>query len=81
VHTTNILKGFRARKNLSQEEVGNLMGITRQTYNSLENDILNSDFNLIFKLLNILEADHREVEDFFFALKQDYLSYLQNNKD
>lgn len=77
MHTTNILKGFRARKNLSQEEVGKMMGITRQTYNSLENDILNSDFNLIFRLLNILEADQREIEDFFFALKQDYLSCKQ----
>ena len=51
------------------------MGITRQTYNSLENDLLHNDFTLVFKLLNILEASETDIDEFLYALKQDYMSY------
>lgn len=73
--TTNVIKGFRAKKQLSQENVAELLGITRQTYNSLENDLLNNDFTLVFKLLKVLNISEQEVNEFFSTLKQDYLSY------
>lgn len=73
--TTNVIKGFRAKKKLSQENVAELLGITRQTYNSLENDLLNNDFTLVFKLLKVLNISEQEVNEFFSTLKQDYMSY------
>ena len=77
MHSTSIIKSIRAKKSLSQENVANMMGISRQTYNSLENDFLNNDFSLMFKLLKLLELNESETDEFFNALKQDYLSYLE----
>ncbi len=75
MNSTNVIKGFRGKKLLSQENVAELLGITRQTYNSLENDLLHNDFTLIFKLLEVLNVSEQEVNEFFNALKQDYVSY------
>lgn len=75
MNSTSIIKGIRGKKSLSQENVADMLGVTRQTYNSLENDILNNDFILIFKLLDILKLNEFETNEFFDALKQDYLSY------
>ncbi len=81
MNSTRIIKSFRAKQLLSQKKVAELMGITRQSYNTLENDLLHYDFTLIFKLLNILKASEIEVNEFFYALKQDYLSCKTNLKN
>ena len=75
MNSTNVIKGFRGKKLLSQEKVAEIMGITRQTYNVLENDLLHNDFTLVFKLLKILSISEQDVDEFFNALKQDYMSY------
>ena len=75
METTKILKGFRAKRLLSQDDLAEKLGITRQTYNSMENDPLRYDLNTIIKLLNVLELKDSEIEEFFIALKQDYMSY------
>lgn len=75
MNSTNVIKGFRGKKLLSQEKVAETMGITRQTYNVLENDLLHNDFTLVFKLLKILNVNEQDIDEFFNALKQDYLSY------
>ena len=75
MNTSNVIKGFRGKKLLTQDKVAEMMGVTRQTYNSLENDILNNDFTLVFKLLQILELTEKDIEEFFDALRQDYKSY------
>lgn len=80
MNSTSIIKGFRGKRLLSQEKVADSMGITRQTYNSLENDLLNNDFTLVFKLLKILDVSENDVDEFLFALKQDYMSYCATNK-
>ena len=80
MNSTNIIKGFRGKKLLSQENVAEKMGISRQTYNALENDLLHNDFTLVFKLLNILEASETDIDEFLYALKQDYLSYKTKEK-
>lgn len=80
MNSTNVIKGFRGKKLLSQENVASLLGITRQTYNSLENDLLNNDFTLVFKLLEVLNISEQEVNEFFNALKQDYMSYKSSKK-
>lgn len=76
MNATNVIKGFRGKKSLSQENVAEKLGITRQTYNSLENDMLGNDFMLIFELLKVLDLNEAETLEFFNALKQDYMSYL-----
>lgn len=78
MNSTNVIKGFRGKKLLSQENVADMLGITRQTYNSLENDLLNNDFTLVFKLLDVLNISEQEINEFFNALKQDYMSYAAN---
>lgn len=77
MNSTNVIKGFRGKKLLSQENVAELLGITRQTYNSLENDLLHNDFTLVFKLLGVLNVSDQEANEFFNALKQDYMSYRE----
>lgn len=77
MNATNVIKGFRGKKSLSQENVAEKLGITRQTYNSLENDMLGNDFMLIFELLKVLDLNEAETLEFFNALKQDYMSYLK----
>lgn len=75
MNSTNVIKGFRGKRLLSQEKVAESMGITRQTYNTLENDLLHNDFTLVFKLLNVLNVTEQDIDEFLVALKQDYMSY------
>lgn len=74
--STNVIKSFRTKRNINQEQVAKLLGITRQTYNSFENNILKYDCMLLFDLLNILELNDMETNEFFDVLKQDYMSYI-----
>lgn len=78
MNSTNVIKGFRGKKLLSQENVAEKLGMSRQSYNTLENDLLNNDFTLIFKLLNVLDVSEYDIDEFFNALKQDYLSYNED---
>jgi len=77
MNSTSIIKGLRGKKSLSQEKVAEMLGITRQSYNSLENDLLHSDCTLVFKLLDVLQVSELETEEFFDALKQDFKSYCE----
>jgi len=77
MNSTNVIKGFRGKKLLSQEKVAEMLGIARQTYNNLENDLLHNDFTLVFKLLRILEVSEANIDEFLIALKQDYVSYYK----
>jgi DNA-binding XRE family transcriptional regulator len=81
MNSTNVIKGFRGKKLLSQEKVADALGIARQTYNSLENDLLNNDFTLVFKLLEVLEVSEQDIDEFLNALKQDYMSYSNKNEN
>lgn len=69
------LKKLRAKKLITQQELANRIGITRQNYNIWENNTLKCDLGTIFKLLKLLEATDTEIEEFFCELKQDYMSY------
>ena len=74
---TDIIKALRQKRRLKQEDVANMLGMSRQTYNSLENNLLNNDFTLVFKLLNVLDPNPTDVIEFFNALQQDYMSYKE----
>ncbi len=75
--SSSIIKGIRVSKNLSQEDVGKMLGLSRQRYNSLENNLLQTDFTFVFKLLKILKFSESETDTFFHALRQDLKSYIE----
>lgn len=75
--SSNILKSFRGKRLLSQKEVADLLGISRQVYNKLENNIIHCELDLVLKILAIFNVDTAEFNEFLNALKQDYMSYKQ----
>lgn len=75
MNATRIIKSLRAKNNLTQDQTAKLLGISRQAYNLLENNILNNELNLIFKLLKVLDSSSNELREFLDALQQDYVSY------
>ena len=72
---------LRTKAEISQEELANLIGVSRQIYNSYENDPSKCELDLIFKILNSLEVTDQEFDDFLNGLKQDYLSYLKEKEE
>lgn len=66
----NILKEYRARYHLSQTELGNLAGVSRQTISLIERGDYNPSVTLALKIAKILNAT---VEDMF--------SYLEENQE
>lgn len=53
------LKDARTHKQLSQDEIANLVGISRQKYQRIESCMMNSvDDNLLRKLAEVLELDY-----------------------
>lgn len=69
------IKSLRGKKLLTQEVVANRLGVIRQTYNTYESNPLKLELNVIINILNALEATVEEREEFFNALKQDFMSY------
>jgi putative transcriptional regulator len=59
----NRLKVARAEKNLSQEELGTLAGVTRQTISSIETGLYNPSALLALVLARRLD---KRVEDLFY---------------
>ena len=57
----NNLKQFRNDLNLSQEELANKTGVSRQTINSIEKGKFDPSLSLVFKLLNALECSLNEL--------------------
>ncbi len=75
--STNMLKSFRAKRNLSQEEFSEKNNISRQIYVSYENNLLACKLDTIFSILNNLDLSTTEIADFFDALTQDFKSYIE----
>ena len=78
--STDLIRSYRAKRKLSQDDMAKKLDISRQTYNSLENDLLNNDCMIVFKILKILDLSSIEIDEFFNVLRQDYMSYnLEEN--
>lgn len=75
--SSNILKSFRGKRLLSQKDVADLLGVSRQVYNKFENNIIHCELDLVLKILAIFNVDTAEFNEFLNALKQDYMSYKQ----
>jgi putative transcriptional regulator len=67
VRLANRLKVARAEKNLSQEQLGVLAGVTRQTISSIETGQYNPSTLLALRLAQHLS---KRVEDIFFLEEQ-----------
>ena len=57
------IRQFRQEKGLTQQEVADLCGVTRQTVNALENSRYNPSLLLAYKITKILGKD--SIEDVF----------------
>ena len=66
----NKLKEYRARYHLSQTELGNLAGVSRQTISLIERGDYNPSVTLALKIAKILNAT---VENLF--------SYLEDSQE
>lgn len=73
------IKSFRGRQLMKQEDVAKNLGISRQIYNSYENDLFHCDLDTIMKILRCLNVNENEIKEFFNALEQDYMSYYEKN--
>ncbi|MDY3195701.1 MAG: helix-turn-helix transcriptional regulator [Paracholeplasma sp.] len=58
----NCLEELRKEKKMSQEELGLILGVSRQTINSLENGKYNPSILLAFKIANFFK---KTIEDVF----------------
>ena len=74
--STSIIKGLRAKNNLSQEQLAQKLEMSRQNYNLLENNLISTELDIVFKILKELNVNDVELAEFFNALQQDYMSYL-----
>jgi len=73
--SSNILKSLRAKRNINQEELADALNMSRQNYNIIENNLLKVELDMIFKIFTALNVNDSEIEEFFDALRQDYMSY------
>lgn len=57
----NIIRSLRKEKGLRQEDVANLLGVTRQTIIAIENDKYNPTLELAMRLARLLGVAVEEV--------------------
>ena len=58
----NNLRVLRAIKNISQEQLAQELGVTRQTIHAVENNKYNPSLDLAFKIASFFE---KSIEDIF----------------
>lgn len=59
----NDIKKLRKQKGLRQEDMANLLSVTRQTINAIENNKYNPTLELAMKIAKLL---NRPVEEIFY---------------
>lgn len=52
----NCIRGLRTEKNYRQEDLANVLGVTRQTINAIENNKYDPTLLLAFKLANVFDT-------------------------
>ncbi len=57
----NKIKSLRQDKGISQEKLGNMLGVSRQTINSLEAGRYNPSIILAFKLAKVFDMGIEEI--------------------
>ncbi len=59
----NVLKVQRAIKEMTQDDLANEVGVTRQTINAIEKEKYNPSLDLAFKLAQLFDM---KIEELFF---------------
>lgn len=77
MNSSDMLKRFRGKSLLTQKEVANELGISRQLYNTYENNILKCQLDTLLKIFKVLNVSEEDMKSFSFALQQDYISYIE----
>lgn len=67
---TNKLKVYRAMHNLTQEELANKLGVTRQTVIAIESDRYLPSLGLAFKIAKLFKVSIETI--FIYNDKEDY---------
>lgn len=57
----NNLKEFRSKKNLNQQDLGSLVGVSRQTISLIERGDYNPSITVCLKLAKVLETTVEEI--------------------
>ncbi len=57
----NNINEIRKTLNLSQEDLANKTGVSRQTINSIENGKFDPSLSLLFKLIKVLDKNLDEI--------------------
>lgn len=81
MNSSNVLKGFRGKRLLTQDDVAKKLGVSRQVYNNYENDLVHCELDLVMKILYCLVVSEDEIMEFLSALKQDIMSYNANQEE
>lgn len=81
MNSSNVLKGFRGKRLLTQDDVAKKLGVSRQVYNNYENDLVHCELDLVMKILYCLVVSEDEIMEFLSALKQDIMSYKANQEE
>lgn len=63
------IRQFRQKKGITQEELAELVGVTRQTINALENSRYNPSLLLAYNITKVLEKNY--IEDVFIFNDED----------
>ena len=58
---TNNLKEFRSKKNLNQQDLGSLVGVSRQTISLIERGDYNPSITVCLKLAKVLDTTVEEI--------------------
>lgn len=79
MNASNIIKSIRNKYGYSQDNMAEMLKITRQSYNKLENNPTKASLEKVYAIFNMLNED---IDEFLNALKQDYMSQTNNkNKE
>lgn len=72
LESSKILKSMRAKKGYDLCDMQNILSFHRETYRRYENNPLKVDANILFNIVEVLDGN---LDELFYALKQDYLSH------
>lgn len=74
---SNIIKSIRNKYGFTQDDMAKKLDMTRQNYNKLENNPTKASLDKIYTIFSLLNEN---IDDFLYALKQDYMSQIQKNE-
>ena len=69
------LKRLRGKKLKTQQDIAEKINVSRQTYNTYENNLSVLSLDQIQEILIALEANDEEIKEFFYEIQQDILSH------